>query len=210
MHKKRVFAIALAAVLLVVFGIGGMIYAAERGKTRSLIGQTGEIDRYYRDHPTGEIALKSQRLVINEDELRPIVEKNQLAGMDNPEESALLYLKRREMKFYLAVQNGCLATDDETRAAVEQEKENFRNAVNTSEFVEYLDGLGMTMEQYVDSRFEIYRKDESGNKFFEKWKKEQIDARQNKPWTGSEVIDFYAAFNAMIDGELAKEVFTEP
>lgn len=84
-------------------------------------------------------------------ELEAAVLSNEIAGNDYTEEEILNRLIRHQVLVQKAKENGYMASDERVKLEINAIREAYKNNISYSEFINpYLDGLGMSFEEYIE------------------------------------------------------------
>ena len=114
------------------------------------------------DRSLDSIYMKGENIVIYTNEVETIKNRHQLLGEERDgEELAVDFLLRREAIYLSAVSQGFNVSDDEVKKILELEREHYesRISVNPDDFFTYLEGIGITIDQYFEWQFEIKRQE---------------------------------------------------
>ena len=126
-------------------------------ETLDKLYQTGVIEKNAKESKT--VLLKGLHIVVYKEEVDKIAAKNEITGVENPRESAVNYILRRETLLYEAQKKGYKVTNDEVKEQLENEKKVFEEASNYEDILEFLRGAGLSIDEYFDSQFDNRRKD---------------------------------------------------
>lgn len=59
--------------------------------------------------------------------------------------------------YYYAINKGFLIDDETIKKSIEENREMIKTADNYSDFTTFLEGLGMSEDEYWDSQFDLYK-----------------------------------------------------
>lgn len=161
MKKRRLIILLIVALLLVTSAIAAVALSSP-GSVSEILYQAGLIDRELLNSGTKSfesdaIMAKGEHISISRLEAETIAQKHALTGSGGLDE-AVEYLVQRETLYYHAQQSGLDASEQEVRDLIDVQKKSSKEAVNYSDFEQYLNGLGMTADEYWDSQFENLKK----------------------------------------------------
>ena len=174
MKKTSTAVVVLCCVAL--FGSITVIAASNMFATNNrdysdLLFRVGQIYREYLDSREDSLLrenafIESANFVIYESEIARIDEELRLMGREDEREQAIRFILRREVLYSEALSRGFYASDREIRDYINSNIELMRSAVNfENEMMAFFDGLGMTVEEYFESKLDIFKKEITIHKF---------------------------------------------
>jgi len=167
---KRTVAIIIAVCCLVVVGMG-TVFAMDNWDTINILFRAGQIEREHLDSrealtARNDIFLGTNDFSIFESDISRMDEQFRLIGIEDGRERAIRFLLRREILYSEAGNRGFYASDREVRDLINLNIEAARSAENfESDFVPFLNGLGMTDVEYWESQADVFRKEIAISKF---------------------------------------------
>ena len=180
--KKILKVGSLVLVIAILAGIGFSAYAASgkpkdsnsfEGKLQQVFYNIGMVEKQPVDYKN--VYAIGEDIVIYNDELQKIVDKYRISDSDFDEETskeeAYNYLLKREAKYQAAVDKGYTVTDEEIQDYVNKQIEESRKAVDSGggdEFSAFLQGAGMSIEEYWQTQYDVLGKELLASKYFEK------------------------------------------
>ena len=108
---------------------------------------------------------------------------------DAAEQLAYCQLILQRALYYQAIQEGVSATEEEVNAQIETDRAVMPTAGNADDYLEYIEGTGMTEDEYWDSMRETYQRTMTLAKYAEQKRAEFLTA-ENDP-TDTESWDAY-------------------
>ncbi len=180
MKKKSIVISAIVAVA-VLGSICFSVYAVSdepkdsgsfMGKMQQVFYNIGIIDKQPVDYKN--VYAIGKDIVIYSDELQKIVDKYRISDPNFDEaaskEKAYNYLLRREVEYQAAIDKGYTVTDEEIQDYVNKQIEwskKSEQAGGADEFSAFLQGAGMSMEEYWQSQYDVLGKELLASKYFE-------------------------------------------
>lgn len=153
------------------------------------------------------IVLRGKTAVITESELQQAIEFYKLTGMSDKEseETAVLYLKKREALYREAVKNGFTVTDQEVRDYLEELKRTLYESDNKEDVFAVIEGFG-SEEEYWNYEFSVYRKNLPIQKYVENLQK-KLTMQKGRQISQEDWIEYYEQLkNALVEQQNYQEV----
>lgn len=179
MSRRKRIALAVSgicAVLLIGVGAGAFLLrddAADdllvlnsnsRDEAQKIAYQTGEIEKEAFSKES-VVLIQGEHICVESTEAQAISEKYKLSGEQDTYKKAVKFLLEREALYWAADQAGYSTTSEEAQQIVDEMRESFHQAVNFDVFLEYLDGAGMSEEEYWSDQVDIVAKERTMEKF---------------------------------------------
>lgn len=157
------------------------------GDTIDLMKKWGQAERKIMNQKafSNEAYAKGKTITIERQEIEIIAARYDLQGITNGEESAYTYLLRREALHQIAKRNGYTVTQKEALDYVNKQKEFFKN-ISDPAFSAYLEGIGMSVDEYWDSQYEILKNELLTEQFLQAEKKKYIKDHNIINWSDNE------------------------
>lgn len=159
MKKHNYKKSALIMLVVVVFALctALTVNAASKGDFFRKAGQLfSESLSIKETADKGDFAIKGKDFVVCKDEFNNLVEQNMLSSKAKSEAVKLTlgqFIIKRSL-YYAALEVGCSTDETKINSEIEANKEAIRAASNYSDFLAYLDGAGMTEDEYWASQFD--------------------------------------------------------
>lgn len=174
--KKRYFSagLILACIVIVSLVILSTVASADQKESPSYLW--GKIERKYQNEPvpfdhTEAPAIVGEHFSISTNELNHTIDVQKIIDPASAETVAKDLLIQRYSLYYQAEQEGCVVSDEYIDDLIEQEIAMFAEAPNNADYEDFLNGLGMTNEEYWYSCRDMLKMTESiGN-----WKQKKYD-----------------------------------
>ncbi len=160
MKKKNVIIIVVAVVVL----LGALaVGVASENDFFSRYGELGKKHQQTEAEDTSETAIQGESFSITTVEYNNLVEDYVFSGNDEAtsQKRALEILIEKYTMFNLAKEKGYVVDDAYLDDLIKTQKEDISKADNASDFYDYLDGRGMTEDEYWQSEYENLRMWES-------------------------------------------------
>ncbi len=169
MKKKKffiVFAAVCAASLLTILVANDSSLVANSSSSgsnnSSVYNNFGELTKEQIEiskSNAGETAITARDFSITDQYIDNLTKQNELTGIDAKaaEQMALSQIIVKQSLYYYAINNGFIVNEEEIVNSLEKNKAMIRKADNYSDFLEFLDGLGMDEEQYWEDQYELYK-----------------------------------------------------
>jgi len=148
--------VGILGFICVLFIIAVAILASD---AHSLFFKWGKLEKQEAISYSDSLAFQGDTIAVSKQELDLLTRRQELQGDDNSADSAKEYLLKREAMYQLALQNGCIVTDQEVADYIDSIKTSFQKAENYDDFQAFLDGTDMTMDEYWDSQYEVLKKE---------------------------------------------------
>lgn len=182
-----IFFLLLSAVL--IFGVLQALppssVSSEPADWLVFMRQAGAIDSdaYAVVPQNGELPLKFEgdTIRITKRDFDRVAAKKALYGDKNAAAHTREELLQREALYQMAVKAGYTVSDEELSAYMEQFKEDMRTATNADEFAAYLEGAGLTMDEYCQLFGWTYRQDMVLTAYFEPLRQEFLQKNNLSP-----------------------------
>ena len=175
MKNKITIAVMLSCVLLLGFGTitafaENNMLATDREDYSDILFRAGQIEREYLNLREAtllrnDVFIESAGFIIHEREIAKIDEGYRLIGIEDGRDRAIRSLLRRGVLYSEAISRGFYASYEEVRDYINSNVELARSAENFSDFAAFFDGLGMTVEEYFESQFDLFREEITIYKF---------------------------------------------
>lgn len=176
--KKKSICIVSGLCLLIVLGASFSFPSlATKDEVHELIRKSGEIEKIA-STKQAVLLMKGKTISVDSNEVFLLAEKYKLSGIEDASEKALRFLLERKALYRAAVEAGYSTTRAEAQEIVNHMKESFHEAKNFNDFLEYLDGAGMTEEEYWVKQVDIVAKENTMAEFANA-QRAQLKASQN-------------------------------
>lgn len=168
--------IALGLCLLLMLPAAGCTAAdhTEQETPQDNMRAMGEHDAAYEkessvvDTEKGTVLYAGKNVRITQEELDRVMGRTAAGGNTAETESGILaVIASNESLYYQAVEAGTAVSETEVAAAIRQDRQALEEADNYPDIEAYFEGLGMTADEYWDSRKtdRIYLRDLTINKY---------------------------------------------
>lgn len=176
--KKKIISLSLiSAMVCSTVSVCGMSFANASSTNESVYFQLGELERDYIDNDSKneneDIAKKGKDFNISKSELdyynkrHEIINSAESSKQNKTDNNASEYLIERETVYANALKNGITVSDKELKEYIQKQIDTFNSAEPDEGVQAFLDGLGMTWEEYWNSptQIEILKKDLINSKY---------------------------------------------
>jgi hypothetical protein len=164
MKKVTIFFVVVSCLVITV---SSFAFALNAEDSLSILFRAGIIEREFGSSNLGDdVFVETKDFAIYENEIAKGVELFILTGMGDSREEVVSYLLRREILYSEATNQGFSASPVEIRDMISYNTEAARTSLNyESDFLSYLDALGMTNEEYWESQYDAFEKRIATSKF---------------------------------------------
>lgn len=217
MRRRKRIALAVSGVCAVLLlGVGAetfllrddaadnlpVLNSNSRDEAKAIAYQTGEIEKEAFSKES-VVLIRGEHICVESAEAQAISEKYKLSGEQNAYKKAVRFLLEREALYWAAEQAGYFTTSEEAQKIVGEMRESFHQAVNFDVFLEYLDGAGMSEEEYWTGQVDIVAKERTMEKFVNA-QKAQLSTGQG---AGEQPIEeqWEEKKQQIIDGQIKQE-----
>lgn len=163
-QPKMTRGIKIAATIvccIIILGVSAFAIQREAGTSY----RWGEIERYYQKEETPQSGAKDaiigKHFTVSEDELARVKEVQMLIDEESAAEIAQNILIEKYALYYQAQQAGVVVTDEYLDQLIHEQIQVFESIPDNEEYEAFLDGIGMTNEEYWLSRKDELRITES-------------------------------------------------
>ena len=160
MPRKRIWIAGAVAVLVLAVLAGGLAVALnQRSASEEIYYQYGQIEREKLDTMDAQaVVLEANSFTIPAAELTAVAAQEQLSGLSETEAyaSAEQILVEKYTMYHLALESGVEPDPAGVRENLEYNREISKQAGNYADFQSFLDGIGMTHDEYWDSQYENF------------------------------------------------------
>lgn len=154
-----VFAAACAAFLLTLLVANDSSLVANSSSVYNKFGELTKEQIEISKSNAGETAITARDFSITDQYIDNLTKQNELTGIDvkAAEQMALSQIIVKQSLYYYAINNGFIVNEEEIVKSLENNKAMIRQADNYSDFLDFLDGLGMDETQYWEDQYELYK-----------------------------------------------------
>ncbi len=155
---------------------------------------------------SGTIAAQGKTIQVEKDELELIAGRRQLTNDPDATENALKHLLRREALYNLALQAGVQVSDDEVYDLIDLQKEDFSKLTDNTEFADaFLEGLGMTWDEYWDTQYDLLRKEIFIDKYLRQVALEKTGSSEMSRWDTKQRQEWSAMVDKLAQNYIKKD-----
>ena len=188
--------ITFAAVLVVVFSAAFALVIISSGTYRTpdvspeeLLAEWGKIEKHFASTDAADtIIAQGNNIVIYESEVKKHIAFANLTSSKVSEDEAIHAISLRKALHAEAVRLGFTVSDEEVRLQLEREKEMLAQAGNLSDVRTYLQGAGLTMDEYFEQQYEPRRQSMIDGKYID-WVRTEYVANSSKPFEYDEFCE---------------------
>jgi hypothetical protein len=174
MKKRVITKVAIVGITIIAFCLLGFSVFAVRNQDDPFY-QWGQLENSHRSDATVQaedsLAIVGEHFEVYADELNFLIEKQKLVDPDTAESVAEEILIQKYSLYYQAVEADVVVSDEYVDAVIEENIEIFAEA-SSEEYAAFLEGIGMTNEEYWYSCADELKITES----IAAWKSLQYDA----------------------------------
>lgn len=214
MKHKKYLSISCSVVLCIILIIS-LATASAQNSNLSVLRNAGLVARAKLDgaQPSDSntnvpTSIVADSFCIPEDYYLNTVEELLVTGHSNSEaeELARQILIEKFALYNTAVSVGAIASDDDVSTVIDATKNGIENASNKADFYAYIDGMGLTSDEYWESQFENVKMYESIALYKEDYLEKYLADQQKTDITNAQQFaDLDSVWNNHVSDILAAE-----
>jgi hypothetical protein len=174
--KKKKISISIVIILVLALSGASVLAIANQNIRELEVETTGEAGTYmsaatlydfgqlHRDslerHLDFEFSINGKTIYIPEEKIKHLAKGYELVGFNAEIAYDLAFdeITRTAILYATAISFGYTISDSEVQAEINREIERMKEADNFDEFIVFFEAAQMTVEEYMQSRFEQFRK----------------------------------------------------